>query len=110
MKKVKDIGLKIEAPKSECDDDYCAFHGKLAVRGRQFVGIVKGTRAQKTAVVVWSRLFYIQKYQRYEKRKTKIQAHNPRCIDAKVGDKVLIGECRKISKTKSFVILSKVVV
>ena len=106
--KARDIGLNVEAPKGECHDTNCVFHGTLSIRGRQFIGLVKGTKAQKTAVVEWPRLFFIPKYQRYERRKTKIHVHSPQCIDAKVGDKVLIAECRKISKTKSFVILSKV--
>ncbi len=106
--KVKDVGLNVQAPDKECQDLHCAFHGSLAVRGRQFTGTVTKAKAQKTAVVEWPRLMYIPKYQRYEKRKTKIQVHNPQCVDAKVGDKVMIVECRKISKTKNFIILSRV--
>lgn len=106
--KARDVGLNVRMPKDECHDAHCAFHSTLPIRGRQFIGIVKVTKAQKTAVVEWPRLFFILKYQRYERRKTKIHVHNPQCIDAKVGDKVLIAECRKISKTKGFVILSKI--
>src|SRR3989338_5703161 len=108
MSKSRDIGLDIKAPKESCNDIHCSFHGNLVVRGRQFVANVKGTKAQKTAVVEWERLFYLHKYHRYEKRKTKIHVHNPVCIDAKTGEKVLIVECRRISKTKNFVILTKI--
>ena len=106
--KARDIGLGIKGPDKECQDLHCAFHGSLAVRGRQFTGMVKSAKSQKTAVVEWPRLMYVPKFQRYEKRKTKIHVHNPQCVDAKVGDKVIIVECRKISKTKNFVILTKV--
>lgn len=77
----------------------------IKIRGREFIGIVTRAKAQKTAVVEWSRLFYLQKYQRYEKRRSKLQVHNPLSINAKVGDKVKIVECRPISKTKNFVIV-----
>lgn len=108
MNGANNVGLEIKAPDKKCNDDHCSFHGTLVVRGRQFVGNVKSAKAQKTAVVEWQRLFYLPKYRRYEKRKTKLQVHNPECINAKPGDKVMVGECRKISKTKSFVILGKV--
>jgi small subunit ribosomal protein S17 len=45
------------------------------------------------------------KYERFEKRQSKIHAHNPPCIDAKAGDNVKIAECRPLSKTKSYVIV-----
>jgi small subunit ribosomal protein S17 len=47
----------------------------------------------------------IAKYERYEKRRSKIHAHNPSCLDAKAGDRVKIAECRPISKTKSYVVV-----
>ncbi|MCF7866552.1 30S ribosomal protein S17, partial [Candidatus Woesearchaeota archaeon] len=55
--------------------------------------------------VEWERRKYIPKYERYEKRRTKVKAHNPEEIDAKVGDKVIIAETRPISKTKNFVVI-----
>ncbi len=36
-----------------------------------------------------------------------MHAHNPPCIDAKVGDRVRIGECRPLAKTVSFVVIEK---
>lgn len=107
MKKhpAKDIGLSVQAPKNACDDPHCAFHGALKVRGRQFTAMVTRTNAQKTAVVEWHRLCYIQKYERYERRRSRLQVHNPKCISAVVGDKVRIVECKPISKTKNFIIV-----
>ncbi len=108
-KNLKDIGLGIKNQESaECNDKHCAFHGKISVRGRQFVGTVLKSAAQKTAVVGWERLFYIPKYQRYEKRRSRLQVHNPPCINAVSGEKVRIAECRPISKTKNFVIIERI--
>jgi len=107
MSKTRNVGLNVTAPKTECDDRHCIFHGNIGVRGRQFIGTISKTGGQKTATVEWQRLFFIPKYQRYEKRNTKLHVHNPKCIDAKTGEKVLITECRKISKTKSFVIVQR---
>ncbi len=47
----------------------------------------------------------MQKYERYEKKRTKLHVHNPECIDANIGDIVRIAETRPISKTKNFVII-----
>ena len=105
--KIRDIGLEIKKPEGTCVDKHCPFHGELVVRGRYFVGTVVRMNAQKTAVVEWDRLFYLPKYQRYEKRSTRLQVHNPSCLNIKMGDKVTILESRPISKTKSFVILQK---
>jgi small subunit ribosomal protein S17 len=45
------------------------------------------------------------KYERFEKRQSKIHAHNPPCLEAKAGDRVKIAECRPLSKTKSYVVV-----
>jgi len=103
-----DIGLDVKKPGGKCDNDRCPWHGHLKVRGRIFRGRVTSSSASKTAVVEWDYYNYIQKYERYERRKTKVSAHNPSCINAKVGDIVLIGECRPLSKTKKFVVIEKV--
>jgi small subunit ribosomal protein S17 len=104
----KDIGLDAKQPKSSCTSAKCPWHGHLKVRGRIFRGSVIQSRGLETAVVMWNRYSYVPKYERYERRKTKIAAHNPACIAAKTGDIVRIGECRPVSKSKSFVIFEKI--
>jgi small subunit ribosomal protein S17 len=52
-------------------------------------------------------LKYVPKFMRYERRRSRIPSHNPPCIDAKEGDRVIIAECRPISKTVSFVVVEK---
>ncbi|MGC9443578.1 MAG: 30S ribosomal protein S17 [Candidatus Methanospirareceae archaeon] len=103
----EDIGLNVKVPEKDCDDINCPFHGSLPVRGQILEGEVVSDKAPKTVVVLRSYLKKIAKYERYEKRQSKIHAHNPPCINAKVGDVVKIAECRPLSKTKSFVVVEK---
>ena len=105
--KAKNIGIIMEMPKQSCNDVKCPFHGELSVRGRQFTGIVLSTKMRKTAIIEFDRLKYLKKYERYEKRRTKLKVHNPECINAKEGDLVKLMECRPLSKTKNFVIIQK---
>lgn len=104
MTSTRDIGLDVEPPKSECSDNKCPFHGSLPVRGIVLDGIVV-SQWDKTATVQREYKVKIRKYERYEKRKYKVHAHNPPCLAAKIGDKVKVAECRPISKTKKFVII-----
>ena len=104
---VRDIGIAVGAPANKCNDTKCPFHGNLSLRGRQFTGIVASTKMGKTAVIEFDRLHFLKKYERYEKRSTKLKAHNPECISAKDGDIVELSECRPLSKTKNFVIVQK---
>lgn len=106
--KAKTIGFGIEPPKKECSDKNCPFHGNIKVRGRTFVGEIISAKFAASPTVEWRRWKHIPKYERYERSRTRIKVHNPKCIDAGVGDKVLIAECRPISKTKHFVIVKKV--
>jgi len=101
----RDIGLDVPVPSEECDDVNCPFHGTLPVRGQVLVGTVVSNKMDKTVVIQQRHEVLIKKYQRYEKRQSKIHAHNPPCIDAKVGETVTIAECRPLSKTKSYVVI-----
>ena len=106
MEKIKkNIGIKLKMPKKEFNDARCPFHGTLKCRNKIFTGTVISIRMQKTANVEFERRAFISKYERYEKRRTRIKAHNPECINAKEGDVVRIANCRPISKTKNFVII-----
>jgi small subunit ribosomal protein S17 len=103
----RDIGVGLKPPEKSCEDQHCPWHGKLPVRGRVLECVVVSTRGHLTAIVERRFHQYIPKYQRYERRKSKNVAHNPPCISAKEGDTVIITECRPLSKTKHFVIVSK---
>lgn len=77
----------------------------VTTHGRTFVGTVTSDRMTNTVTVEWPRRRYITKYQRYEKRRSKVHAHNPKEMNAKTGDRVRIIETRPISKTKHFVVV-----
>lgn len=77
---------------------------KISTRGRTFTGLVTSDKMSKTVTVEWERRKYIPKYERYQKRRTKVKAHNPQNINAEWGDTVEIMETRPISKTKNFIV------
>ena len=104
---LRDTGVVLEVPNQKCNDVKCPLHGKLRIRGRQFTGTVVSTKMRKTAVIEFDRLQFLKKYERYEKRRTKLKVQNPDCINAKDGDVVKVMECRPLSKTKNFVIIQK---
>jgi len=103
--KARNPGLEVPLPKKQCDDKYCPFHGNTSVRGRIFQGSVISMAMHKTAVVEWERIRPLRKYERTEKRRTRLKVHHPACLDLNVGDQVRIIESRPISKTKNFVIV-----
>ena len=104
---IRDIGIDVGPPTSECNDPNCPCHGSLPVRGQTIDGVVATVKMNKTVVVERNYLKYQQKYERYEKRSSRYSAHAPACLGLKVGDRVRIAECRPLSKTVSFVVIEK---
>jgi small subunit ribosomal protein S17 len=102
------MSLSFKKPKKSCTDKNCPFHGELSVRGRVLEGTVASAKMDKTVVVKRDYLFYVPKFKRYERRQSRVSSHNPPCIGAQEGDKVIIAECRPVSKTVSFVVVEKV--
>jgi small subunit ribosomal protein S17 len=102
---MRDIGLDVGSPEKTCDDPRCPFHGSLPVRGQVFDCQVVSDKMESTVVVMREFEKKSTKYERFEKRRSKIHAHNPPCLGAKTGDKVKIAECRPLSKTKSYVVV-----
>lgn len=102
---MRDIGLDVKPPRKSCDDELCPFHGTLPVRGKVLDGLVVSSKMARTVTVERDYLHYIKKYLRYEKRRSRIMAHNPPCIEARDGDKVRIAECRPVSKEVAFVVV-----
>ena len=94
-------------PETTCSDKNCPYHGDLRVHGRRFEGVVTSAKAHKTVAVAWTRFRRLKKYDRFIKDRTKVLAHNPECVNAKLGDNVVIYETRPISRWKRFVVLRK---
>lgn len=100
------VGYNIDwKPESECNDSKCPFHGETSVRGTTFEGVVVSDSMDKTVKVEWENMVKDKKYSRYLKSKSKVAAHNPDCVKAKKGDKVLIAETKPLSKTKHFAVV-----
>ena len=89
----------------QCNDDKCYNHGTIRVRGARATGLVVSTKAKNTVTVERDITNFLSKYKRIAKERSRIAAHNPVCINAKLGDIVNIGETRKISKTKAWTVL-----
>ena len=104
--KSRDIGVPVSnPPKLACSDLNCPYHGHLSIRGRIFEGAVISDKMDKGVIVEWNYLMALPKYKRFMRKKSRVPAHNPLCINAHVGNVVRIAECRPISKTKSFVVI-----
>ena len=103
--KSRNIGIGAKPPKKTCEDPKCPWHGTLPVRGRVIEGRVVSAKAQRTAIIESEYFRFIPKYERYERRHSRIVAYKPDCIGVAVGDKVKIAECRPLSKTKHFVVI-----
>src|SRR6056300_1218564 len=84
-------------------DTKCPFTGNIKLRGKVFKGIVVSKDTHRTVIVEWSNKHSVKKYERFMVKKTKVAAHNPEIINANIGDKVVIAECKPLSKTKNFV-------
>ncbi|MGC9058092.1 MAG: 30S ribosomal protein S17 [Candidatus Micrarchaeia archaeon] len=92
---------------NECNDVNCPIHGSLSTYGIELYGKVVSLKAKKMAVVQREYLVYFPKYERYAKRRSKLHAHVPSCMELSIGDNVLIKQCRRLSKTKHWVVIGK---
>jgi small subunit ribosomal protein S17 len=97
--------MKEKVANVACNDAHCPFHSNFKTHGSVLVGKVIKMGSAKTIQIEIQKLDYIQKYERYEKKRIRIHAHNPPCIKVNIGDTVTIMECRPISKTKNFVVI-----
>jgi small subunit ribosomal protein S17 len=98
-------GLDVAAPRKKCQDEKCPFHGSLKVRGRLLNGTAVSTAGKGFVVVEMQYLHMVPKFNRGERRRSRVSAHIPPCIEVKDGDSVTLGECRPLSKTISFVVV-----
>jgi small subunit ribosomal protein S17 len=66
---------------------------------KEFVGLVKSNKMNKTIVVAVETTTLHPLYKKYVKRIKKVKAHDE-TNEAKIGDRVRVVECRPISKEK----------
>jgi len=66
---------------------------------KEFVGIVKSDKMDKTIVVSVETTTLHPLYKKYVVRSKKVKAHDEK-NEAKIGDRVRVVECRPISKEK----------
>ncbi|MFC5365609.1 30S ribosomal protein S17 [Salinirubrum litoreum] len=102
------LGLNVTEPEEACSDENCPFHGSLSVRGQTLEGRVASTDMTKTVIVEREYDVRVPKYDRYMKRRSRIPAHAPPCVELAEGDTVRIAETRPLSKTKSHVVVERV--
>ena len=104
---MRDIGIDVKNPDGVWDGDVnCPFYGTLRVRGQVLEGKVSAVGMQKTITVERQNVRYMKKYERFEKKTSRLSAHLPSCIGpVHVGDSVRIMECRPLSKTISFCVI-----
>lgn len=74
---------------------------------KQLIGTVVSNKMQKTVVVKVERLKEHPKYKKRFKVRKKYKAHDERG-EFKVGDKVVIEECRPISREKRWRVIRKI--
>ena len=66
---------------------------------KERAGLVVSDRMQKTIVVSVERTVIHPKYKKILRRRTKVKAHDEKS-ECRVGDRVLIVECRPLSRDK----------
>ncbi|MHA2430380.1 MAG: 30S ribosomal protein S17 [Promethearchaeota archaeon] len=109
---IRNIGIPgVSPPKAkECDDKDCPFHGTTRIRGKITSGVVVSKKSRNTVIIRRNYVQFIKKYQRYERRNTRLACHLPDCLrnEINLGDLIRVGESRKLSKTKAFIVLEKI--
>ena len=76
--------------------------GNVNIRGKMLTGVIKTTKMKNTVIIRKDYLHYIKKYQRFEKRHKNTPIHVSPAFRVKVGDEILAGQCRPLSKTVRF--------
>ncbi len=110
----RNIGIPgVNPPKvkaEECKDQSCPYHGNTRIRGKITKGIIVSKKSKNTVIIRRDYVQFVKKYQRYERRNTHLACHLPNCLSHEIdlGDLVRVGESRKISKTKAFIVIEKI--
>ena len=111
MRYVRNVGLGFKTPKLAKEGVYvdkkCPFTGNVSIRGRILKGMVISTKMTRTVVIRRDYLNWCGKYRRFEKRHTNMSVHCSPCFEnVKEGDIVTVGQCRPLTKTVRFNVLT----
>ncbi len=81
----------------------------VSARGRTFEGFVT-KKFPKRIVLEFERTVYVQKYERFYKKMTRIHARLPDSManEINIGDYIRVMECRPLSKIIHFIVVGKV--
>jgi small subunit ribosomal protein S17 len=79
----------------------------MSTNPRQLTGVVTSDKADKTITVKIERKVKHPTYGKIMKRSTKVHAHDEN-NSAKIGDVVTVQECRPLSKSKTWMLLSEI--
>jgi small subunit ribosomal protein S17 len=79
----------------------------MSTNPRQLTGVVISDKADKTITVKIERKVKHPTYGKIMKRSTKVHAHDE-LNSAKIGDLVTVQECRPLSKSKTWMLLSDI--
>lgn len=106
---VKSVGLGFKTPKAAVNGTYidskCPFTGNVSIRGRIMRATVRSTKMKRTVIIRRNYLHFVNKYQRYMKRHKNFAVHCSPAFEPKVGDDVVVGQCRPLSKTVRYNVL-----
>ncbi len=97
--------MGVATPNKNCTDKKCPFHGEVTVKKELFRGKVIKKDVSRSATIEWFKPFFVPKFERYEVRRYRMRTHNPACVNAEIGEEVLVAKTRPLSKTKNHVIL-----
>ena len=75
---------------------------------RKLTGVVISDKMQKTVVVKVERIKKFPKYKKQYRIQKKFKAHDEKG-EYKTGDKVIIEECRPISREKRWKVIKKII-
>ena len=88
----------------EPTDEFRKIEG-ISIRGDIVSGRIVSDKMKKTVIVERDTTKYFPKYKKYARARSRIVAHNPASVNAKLGDFVTVAETRKLSKTKAWTVV-----
>lgn len=77
------------------------------IQHRKLQGLVVSDKMDKTVVVEIVRMKKHPKYKKFFKHTSRFKAHNPENT-YHTGDKIIMEECRPLSKDKRWIVIEKV--